>query len=256
MAGWVAERRDDSAQAEREYRRVEELTRALGIGGHVAFPLILLGRLARRAGQVERARLLEIEAAALVDDGAAPWFAAFAHAALADSLVRVGDVGQAEELLRRAIAECPASGSPFSQERFFSLFGGSPAARARIALGSLVRARGDDVEANALLRAGVERAEADADPEALALGLEAIAASTAPAEPERAAMLLGSVATLRSAIRVPRDPLEQSTVTRTMSVLNEALGDSALTRAMRAGASLPVGDALRLARQSAIPVPS
>ena len=163
MAGWVTERRGDNAQAEREYRRVEELTRALGIGGHVAFPLALLGRLARRAGQVERARSLQTEAMALVDDGAAPWFAAFAHAALADTLVRLGDLGSAEELLRRAIAECPASGSPFSQERFFSLFGGSPAARAQIALGSLVRLRGESAEAESLHRAGLEGAERDGD---------------------------------------------------------------------------------------------
>jgi hypothetical protein len=78
-----------------------------------------------RAGQLERARSLQTEASVLVEDGGAPWFAAFTHVALAATLWRLDVVGSAEALFQRAIAECPATGSRFSQERFFSLFGGS-----------------------------------------------------------------------------------------------------------------------------------
>src|SRR5205823_32690 len=102
-----------------------------------------------------------------------------------------------------ASAESPASGSTSSQERFFLLFGGSPAARAQISLGTLVRVRGEDATAQHLQLAGLDDAERDSDAEAIALAFESLAAVAASraGEAERAATLLGAATTLREKVR-------------------------------------------------------
>jgi tetratricopeptide (TPR) repeat protein len=255
MDGWVAERRGDPERAEREYQRIVELTQGLGVGGHMAFGVVLLGRLAARGGQLERARWLQTEAATLVADGAAPWFAAFAHSALALTLWRLGDAGAAEALLRQAIAECPSGGSRFSQERFFSLFGGSPAGRAQVALGALVRARGADAEAEELQVAGLTSAERDGDTECIALGFEAMAAADArTGGAQRAATLLGAAAGIRDMTHAPRDLFEETSVAETTALLLRELGADELARCMSAGAALPVYQALAVARPGSTPV--
>jgi predicted ATPase len=253
MAGWVAERRGDAARAEQEYQRVVELTRALGIGGHVAFAIANLGRLLANVGQLERARFLHSQTNVLIEDGAAPWFAAYAHVTLATTMIRLGDADSAEELLRQAIAECPESGSRHSQERFFSLFGGSPAARAQIALSILLRMRGLTTEADRLLLAGLDTAERDGDAECIARGFEAWAiAAVNAADMQRGATLLGASEGVRERIHAPRDRFDDALIREVMAQLDSTLGTPELARLVSAGSALSTQDALRLARGSAV----
>jgi hypothetical protein len=227
--------------------------RALGIGGHVAFAIANLGRLLANVGQLERARSLHSQTSALIADGAAPWFAAYAHVTLATTMIRLGDVGSAEEVLRQAIAECPESGSRHSQERFFSLFGGSPTAHAQIALSILLRARGLTTEADRLVLAGLDTAERDGDAECIALGLEAWAiAAVNAADMQRGATLLGASEGVRERIHAPRDRFDDALVGEVMAQLDATLGTTDLARLVSAGSALSIQDALRLARGSAV----
>jgi predicted ATPase/DNA-binding SARP family transcriptional activator len=177
LSGWAGERQGRLDAATDHYRAALELTRPLGASPYVAFVLGLLGRVALRAGGLDQARSLHQEAAAMVDPAASPWFAALAHHCLAMTLQRAGDLDAAAPLFRQAVAESPATGSKFAQERLFRVLGGSPAARSLIALGSLARSRGDLAEAERLVLDGLERAEQEADAEAIALAEEGLAAA-------------------------------------------------------------------------------
>ena len=258
MAGWVAERRADLASAETEYLGSLQLVRRTGLNAHISFMVALLGRLALRSGQLERARARYSEASMLVDDGASPWFAAFTHAGVAATLWRSGESGQAEAAYRQAIAESPITGSTFSQERFFGLFGGSPAARAQIALGTLVSLRGEDAEAQSLLVAGLEGAERDGDAEAIALAFEGLAAAAAKRQrdAEGAATLLAVARAVRDKARVSRDAFDTEQVAATTATVRAALNLQTLERATRSGSSLSLSDALALARRMSQPVPA
>jgi tetratricopeptide (TPR) repeat protein len=176
LSGWAAERQGQLDAATDDYRAALELTRPLGASPYVAFVMGLLGRVAMGAGDLDRARSLHGEATAMVDAAASPWFAAFAHHCLAATLQWAGDLDAAAALYRQAVAESPATGSSFAQERLFSALGGSPAARSLIALGAFARSRGDLAEAERLTADGLERAEQEADAEAIALAEQGLAA--------------------------------------------------------------------------------
>ena len=180
LAGWVAERQDRLDAASDQYRAALALTRPLGASPYVAFVLGLLGRVALRAGDLQQARSLQDEAAAMVDPTRSPWFAAFAHHHLAATLRHAGEPDAAERLYRQAIAESPPAGSRFAQELLFVVLGGSPAARSLIDLSALARARGDHADAERLQREGLERARREADAEAIALAQEGLAAARRP----------------------------------------------------------------------------
>ena len=137
------------------------------------------------------------------------------------------------------------------------LFGGSPAARAQIALGTLLCLRGDQSQAEELQLAGLERAERDGDAEAVAQALEGVAASAArTGDVERAAVLLGAASSIRARVRVPRDAFEDANIAPITDALGSALGGEVLARAMAAGSELGMHDALEVARRSAVTVTS
>ncbi len=253
MAGWVAERRADAQRAETAYARVLVLTQALGIAGHVAFAMANLGRLIAATDDLERARLLQTDAVALTDDGVAPWFAAYAHMNLAVTLLRMGEAASAERLLRQAIGECPVSGSPFSQERFFSLFGGSPAARAQMMLSTLVRERGSPAQADELLMEALAIAERERDAECVVMGIQASAAAAARASDlTRAARLLAAASTLHDRVHSPRDPFAEASADGLLSLLAAHVEASDLARLSREGSALTFDEALRLAREPSL----
>ncbi len=218
MAGWVAERRADLASAETEYLGSLQLVRRTGLNAHISFMVALLGRLALRSGQLERARARYSEASMLVDDGASPWFAAFTHAGVAATLWRSGESGQAEAAYRQAIAESPITGSTFSQERFFR----------------------------------------DGDAEAIALAFEGLAAAAAKRQrdAEGAATLLAVARAVRDKARVSRDAFDTEQVAATTATVRAALNLQTLERATRSGSSLSLSDALALARRMSQPVPA
>jgi predicted ATPase/DNA-binding SARP family transcriptional activator len=177
LSGWAAERQDRLEAAANDFRAALELTRPLGASPYVAFVLGLLGRVALRAADPDGAHSLHREAAAMVDPAASPWFAAYVHHCLAATLQQAGELDAAAALHRQAVAESPATGSEFAQERLFRVLAGSPAARSLIALGSLAQSRGDFAEAERLSADGLQRAEQEADAEAIALAEEGLAAA-------------------------------------------------------------------------------
>jgi tetratricopeptide (TPR) repeat protein len=157
LAGWAAERRGRPELAVDQYWAALDLTRPLGASPHVAFILALLGRPTMRAGELDRARSLQGEAAAMVDPARSPWFASFIHHGLAVTLRRTGEPDAAAALHRQALAESLAVDANFARELYFITLVGSPAARSLIALGTLARSRGDHGDADRLLLEGLER---------------------------------------------------------------------------------------------------
>jgi ATP/maltotriose-dependent transcriptional regulator MalT len=143
LAGWAAERRGRPELAADQYWTALDLTRPLGASPQVAFILALLGRLTMRAGELDRARSLQGEAAVMVDPAWSPWFASFIHHGLAVTLRRTGEPDAAAALHRQALAESLAVDANFARELYFITLVGSPAARSLIALGTLAWSRGD-----------------------------------------------------------------------------------------------------------------
>jgi predicted ATPase/DNA-binding SARP family transcriptional activator len=247
LAGWVAERQGQPESAVDQYRAALELTRPLGASPYVAFVLALLGRLAMRAGELDRARSLQGEAAAMVDPTRSPWFASFAHHSLAVTLRRAGDLDGAAALYRQAVAESLAIGTNFAREVLFIALVGSPAARSLIALGALARSRGDLGEAERLLLAGLERAEREADAEAIALALEGLAAA---GDAERAATLLGAAESVRDTARAYRDRFEAADADQAKAAAGSALGPQTLDRLIARGRGLHLQEAFAVGRRA------
>jgi tetratricopeptide (TPR) repeat protein len=248
LAGWAAERQGRPEAALEHYRAALDLTRPLGTSPYVAFVLALLGRLAMRAGELDRARSLQGEAAAMVDPTRSPWFAAFTHHSLAATLRRAGELDAAAGLYRQAVAESLTVEANFAREVFFITLVGNPAARSLIALGALARSRGDLAEAQRLGLEGLMRAERSADTEAIALALEGLAATAGDAA--RAAILLGAAESVRDTASVQRDRFEAEDADRAKAAAGSALGPEPLNQLMARGRGLRLQEAVAVARQA------
>jgi hypothetical protein len=246
LAGWAAERRGRPELAADQYWAALDLTRPLGASPHVAFILALLGRLTMHAGELDRARSLQGEAAAMIDPARSPWFASFIHHSLAVTLRRRGAPDAAAALHRQALAESLAVDANFARELYFITLVGSPAARSLIALGTLARSRGDQGDADRLLLEGLERAEREADAEAVALALEGLAAA---GDAARAATLLGAAASVRDRARAEPDRFEIEDVERAKAAAGSALGAETLDQLIGYGRSLGLEQAVAAARQ-------
>jgi hypothetical protein len=204
-----------------------------------------------RAGELERARALQTEAASLVEGGEWPWFAAFVHESLAATLQRLGAVEAAHALHRRSVAEGGAIGRGFVHRLFFVHVGGSPVARSLVALGTMALRDGNAAEAERRHLDGLARAELAADAGALALALEGLAAAAASAaEWARAALLLGAADAVRARARLPRGAFEAGEAAVTAAALGTALGPD-LVPAVARGRRLTLAEALEAARRHA-----
>jgi hypothetical protein len=85
----------------------------------------------------------------------------------------------------------------------------------------------------------------------IATGLEAMAAVSAPVAATRAARLLGAAAALRRAIGTPLAPMERPAHAMTVRAISGRLGAPAFAEAWRAGAALPLTEAVAEARRGA-----
>jgi predicted ATPase/DNA-binding SARP family transcriptional activator len=247
LAGWVAERQGRPNSAVDQYRAALDLTRPLGASPYVAFVLALLGRLAMRAGELDRARSLQGEAVAMVDPTRSPWFASFTHHSLAVTLRRAGELDAAAALYRQAVAESLAVEASFSREVLFIALVGSPAARSLIALGALARSRGDLDEAERLLLEGLELAGQEADAEAIALALEGLAAA---GDAARAATLLGAAESVRAAARAQRDRFEAEDAEQAKAAAGSALGPHTLDHLIARGRGRALEQVVAAARRA------
>jgi hypothetical protein len=143
-------------------------------------------------------------------------------------------------------AESLAVDANFARELPFITLVGRPAARSLIALGTLARSRGDHGDADRLLLEGLERAEREADAEAVALALEGLAAA---GDAARAATLLGAAASVRNRARAEPDQFEIEDVERAKAAAGSALGAETLDQLIGYGRSLGLEQAVAAARQ-------
>jgi predicted ATPase/DNA-binding SARP family transcriptional activator len=98
IAAWVAEQRDDLDAAALAYRRALDLAEAVAMGDHASFALAGLGAIAFTRGNLREAEELSRRALAVADAVASPWLAAHARVRLARTLDAQGDTGAAASL--------------------------------------------------------------------------------------------------------------------------------------------------------------
>jgi DNA-binding SARP family transcriptional activator len=167
---------------------------------------------------------------------------------LATSREALGVPGEAQwPVPSLTLAESLAVDANFARELYFITLVGSPAARSLIALSTLARSRGDQGDADRLLLEGLERAEREADAEAVALALEGLAAA---GEAERAATLLGAADSVRDAAKAHRDPFEAEETAQTRAAASLALGPETLERLIAKGRGLAPREAVAVTRQA------
>ena len=103
LEAWAAERRGDDAAAVEAYRRAFELAGRIGFGDHAAFALAGLGAIALANGDLREAEELQRQALATAEAAQAPWVAAQARVQLARIAAASGDADEADRLYREVL---------------------------------------------------------------------------------------------------------------------------------------------------------
>ena len=103
LEAWVAERRQDGAAAIEGYRRALELAGRVGFGEHAAFALAGLGSIAFAKGDLGEAEELQRQALATAEAAQAPLAAAHAGVQLARVAAGRGDAPTAERQYRQVL---------------------------------------------------------------------------------------------------------------------------------------------------------
>jgi predicted ATPase len=137
LDGWVAERRDDAAAAADGYRRALEVAARVGFGDHAAFALSALGSNALTSGELRQAEELQRQALATAEAALAPWVAAHARVQLARIAAATEDAPAAERLYREVLEWSRVERPHQSRESLFLALAGSPAAAAELGLAEL-----------------------------------------------------------------------------------------------------------------------
>jgi predicted ATPase/DNA-binding SARP family transcriptional activator len=156
VEAWVAEQRDDQKAAVDAYMRVLERANQPHFANHAAFALARLGWHALASGNLLEAEELFRRALAAAD-GASPWVTAYARVELGRARAAAGDSDTAERLYRQVLEASVRPRPTRMRDRFFAVIAGSPATGALLGLADLAAARGD-AEAADELRAQAETA--------------------------------------------------------------------------------------------------
>ena len=137
LEAWAAERRQDSALVVDAYRRALEISTRIGFGDHAALALAGLGANAFAQGDLREAEQLHRQALATAEAARATWAAAHARAGLARVAEAAGDLAAAERLYRE-IVEWSRSDRPHEARESLALaLAGSPATAAELGLARL-----------------------------------------------------------------------------------------------------------------------
>ena len=152
LEAWVAERRRDGAAAVDGYRRAHELGARIGFGDHAAFALSALGSSALVNGDLREAEELQRQALATAEAADATWVAAHARVQLARIAAANGDADGAESLYRQVLEWAQLRRAHQARESLFLALAGSPATAALLGLAELAEARGDTAAASELRR--------------------------------------------------------------------------------------------------------
>jgi predicted ATPase/DNA-binding SARP family transcriptional activator len=158
LEAWVAEQRDDEKAAVDAYMRVLEGANQPYFANHAAFALARLGSHALGRGNLLEAEELFRRALAAAD-GASPWATAYARVELGRARAAAGDADTAARLYRQVLDASVQPRPHRMRERFFVTIAGSPATGALLGLAELAAARGE-AEAADELRARAELAAA------------------------------------------------------------------------------------------------
>ncbi|HEX2506485.1 MAG TPA: BTAD domain-containing putative transcriptional regulator [Gaiellaceae bacterium] len=146
---WVAERRRDRRAAAEAYRRAFDVSVRAGFPDHASFALSGLGSVAFDEGDLRQAEDLFRRALAAVEEERSAWTVAHARVRLADVLAAGGHSETAERLYRRVVAWSESDPPHHSRETQFLAIAGSPAEAALLGLARLADARGDAEAAEA-----------------------------------------------------------------------------------------------------------
>ena len=133
LDAWVAERRDDRAAAADAYRRAFDLAGRARFADHASFALAGLGSLALAAGDLREAEELARAALAAAEAAEASWAAAHARVGLARILAAAGDRETADRLCRAVLEWSRTPRTHGPRESLFVALAGDPAAAARTA---------------------------------------------------------------------------------------------------------------------------
>jgi predicted ATPase/DNA-binding SARP family transcriptional activator len=150
LEAWVAERRQDGAAAIEGYRRSLELAGRVGFGEHAAFALAGLGSIAFAKGDLREAEELQRQALATAEAAQAPLAAAHAGIQLARIAVGRGDAPAAERQYRQVLERSQTQRPREAREILIAALADSPPTAALRGLAELADARGDTAAADEL----------------------------------------------------------------------------------------------------------
>ena len=150
LEAWVAERRGDGTASVDGYRHALELAARIGFGDHAAFALSALGSSALANGDLHEAEELQRQALATAEADQATWVAAYARVQLGRIAGASGDADGAERLYREVLEWSQMERARQSRESLFVALAGSPAAAALLGLAELAEGRGDTAAADEL----------------------------------------------------------------------------------------------------------
>jgi len=137
LEAWVAERCDERAAAAEAYRRALELAGRIGFGDHAAFALAGLGSNALAGGDLRQAEELQRQALATAEAARASWAAAHARVQLARIAVAAGDAAAAERLYQQVLEWSRTERPHEARESLVLALAGSPATAAELGLAEL-----------------------------------------------------------------------------------------------------------------------
>jgi predicted ATPase/DNA-binding SARP family transcriptional activator len=150
LEAWAAERRQDAAAAIEGYRRALELAGHIGFGEHAAFALAGLGSIALANGDLREAEELQRQALATADAAQAPLAAAHAGIQLARIAAGRGAAHAAERQYRQVLERSQTQQPRQAREVLFVALADSPATAALLGLAELADVRGETASADEL----------------------------------------------------------------------------------------------------------
>ena len=122
----------------------------IGFGDHAAFALSALGSNALANGDLREAEELQRQALATAEAADATWVAAHARVQLARIAAATGDADAAESLYRQVLEWSQLQRPHQARESLFVALAGSPATAALLGLAEIAEARGDTAAADEL----------------------------------------------------------------------------------------------------------
>ena len=143
LEAWAAEGRGEDAAAVDAYRRAFELAGRIGFGDHAAFALAGLGAIALANGDLREAEELQRQALATAEAAQAPWVAAQARVQLARIAAASGNTDEADRLYREVLEWSTMQRPHQARESLFVALAGNPATAAERGLAEIAEPRPD-----------------------------------------------------------------------------------------------------------------